>query len=273
MSGIIRVFPRRTNMTPVDDMAFIGFPGLWRPEADEVHVSCTFTWDRDRCEKLAEAWGAHYPTVKLGGPAYGHPGGPFIPGKYLKKGVVITSRGCPNKCAHCYVPKREGDLVEMVRVPTGNIIQDNNLLACSEEHFSAVMDMLATQCSIEFPGGLEAARLTDWHVNKLAAIQRHIKQIFLAYDRPAQLGPLRIAAGKLAAAGFKRDKIRCYVLMGQPGDTVKNAWERVTKAWGAGCLPFAMFYRDDSGKCRPDPEWRDMVRTCTRPAALKAVLA
>ena len=32
---IIRVFPRRTSLTPVDDMAFVGNPPMLRPEADE----------------------------------------------------------------------------------------------------------------------------------------------------------------------------------------------------------------------------------------------
>lgn len=41
---ILRVFPRRTDMTPTDDMAFIGNPPLIRPEADEVQLfsRCSF---------------------------------------------------------------------------------------------------------------------------------------------------------------------------------------------------------------------------------------
>lgn len=60
---IIRVFPRRTNATPDDDLAFMGdplFPGLL-PAADEVHVSCAFSWDRDEAERLGRAWEVYYP--------------------------------------------------------------------------------------------------------------------------------------------------------------------------------------------------------------------
>jgi hypothetical protein len=32
--------------------------------------------------------------VKVGGPAFSAPGGDFIPGRYMKRGYVITSRGC-----------------------------------------------------------------------------------------------------------------------------------------------------------------------------------
>jgi hypothetical protein len=56
---IIRVFPRRTKATPVDDLVRIGTgPDLF-DEADEVHVSVTFTWDLPLAEKLAKAWASH----------------------------------------------------------------------------------------------------------------------------------------------------------------------------------------------------------------------
>ena len=42
MARIIRVFPRRTAATPVDDLAYVGLPFFWS-EADEVHISVTFT--------------------------------------------------------------------------------------------------------------------------------------------------------------------------------------------------------------------------------------
>ena len=67
--NVIRVFPRRTALTPTDDMAFVGDPPMMRPEADEVHVSCTFTWDKAKAFRLYEAWGQYYPDVRIGGPA------------------------------------------------------------------------------------------------------------------------------------------------------------------------------------------------------------
>lgn len=94
---IARVFPRITNATPTDELAFYGGPGMFPPEVDEVHISCAFTYDLDRAHELAEQW-RHVATVKIGGPALDEPGGEFIPGRYLKKGYVITSRGCPNSC-------------------------------------------------------------------------------------------------------------------------------------------------------------------------------
>lgn len=43
----MRVFPRRTNATPDDEMVRIGEPTLF-DECDEVHVSVAFDWDKER---------------------------------------------------------------------------------------------------------------------------------------------------------------------------------------------------------------------------------
>jgi len=93
---MIRVFPRRTKWTPDDELSFVGDPPLFRPQEDlPVSVSVTFTWDRPEGERLVKAWSELYSDVKIGGPAYGDPGGDFIPGRFIKAGAIITSRGCP----------------------------------------------------------------------------------------------------------------------------------------------------------------------------------
>ena len=54
---ILRVFPRRTNATPLDDYVAIGAPGLFIPEdISEIHISVTFTYDLEQAEILAEQW-------------------------------------------------------------------------------------------------------------------------------------------------------------------------------------------------------------------------
>lgn len=66
--SLLRVFPRRTTATPTDERAYVGNPPLFWPEADEVHVSVAFTWDRAEGERLADAWTATGLPVKIGGP-------------------------------------------------------------------------------------------------------------------------------------------------------------------------------------------------------------
>jgi len=260
--SLLRVFPRRTTATPTDDRAFIGNPPMFWPEADEVHVSVTFSWDRAEGERLAEAWTATGLPVKLGGPAYGEPGGEFVPGRYLKPGYTITSRGCPNHCWFCAAWKREGGLRELP-IADGWIVQDDNLLACSEAHIRAVFAMLNRQRKRAELRGLEAKHLTSWHVSLFAEVKP--ARMYFAYDTPDDLEPLRQAGAMLAEAGFTRESHRvcAYVLIGYPGDTMDGAEARLFGAWVAGFYPFAMLYRDEGGETQPD--WRRFQRTWTRP--------
>jgi hypothetical protein len=260
---IIRVFPRKTNATPDDDMAFTGLPSLFE-EADEVHISVTFTWDMKKAERLAKEWRFVAP-VKIGGPGTGQRGEGFTPGMYLKEGYVITSRGCPNRCWFCGVPRREGALRELP-ITRGYNVLDDNLLACSDSHVKAVFKMLAWQCRPPlFTGGLEAARLKEWHVRELAKLKP--KRLFFAYDTPDDREPLHEAGKLLKNAGFKIcDPLRAYVLCGYPGDTFDKARGRFEDCMGAGFLPMAMLYRDETGD--RDPEWVRFAWPWVRPAAM-----
>jgi hypothetical protein len=72
MTRLIRVFPRRTKAMPSDALAYFGAPDRFAA-ADEVHVDCTFTYDRPIAERLAEQW-RHVAPTKLETAAE-----PFIP--------------------------------------------------------------------------------------------------------------------------------------------------------------------------------------------------
>ncbi len=265
MSRVIRVFPRRTAATPTDEYAFVGHPPLWWPEAaDEVHVSVTFTGDLAFARQLEVEWAQQtgLPTT-CDGPAMGHIGGAFIPGFYLKPGYVITSRGCPNHCWFCWVWKRSGDIHELPITEGWNVC-DDNLLACSERHVREVFAMLREQDHpAVFSGGLEAARLQDWHIDELLTLRS--PRMYFAYDTPDDLEPLRDAGRRLLEAGFTAasHRLMCYVLIGYPGDTFEAAEERLRDVLGIGFFPFAMLYRDERGERAP--EWITFQRQWARP--------
>jgi hypothetical protein len=269
---IARVFPVETAATPKDELSFVDCePGLFVPDVDEVHISVTFTWHIKRAEKLAKAWACVAP-VKIGGPAFNVPGSEFVPGMYVKKGYVITSRGCPNNCWFCAVPKRETKLIELPIVEGFNVI-DDNLLACSESHIRNVFGMLLRRKSsrlmqrAEFTGGLEAARLKDWHVELLSKLKP--KQMFFAFDTPEDEEPLRSASLKLLEAGFTPTShvLRCYVLIGYPGDHFEKAVQRLNLCLQLGFTPMAMLWHDDKG-CTINAEWRAFQRSWVRPAII-----
>jgi len=266
---ILRVFPRRTAATPDDDLVRIGYPDLFPPECDEIHVSVTFTYDLPKAEKMAEAWG-HIAPVKIGGPALDDPGGDFIPGRYLTKGYVITSRGCPNRCWFCMAAKREGDIRELPITEGWNVL-DNNLLACSPDHIYRVFEMLSRQTRrAVFTGGLEAARITDNIACRLALLNP--RSIYFAYDEPRDVEPLVSAISAMRKTGHKwGHSISAYVLIGHQKDDFNSAERRLRFVLSLGVMPFAMLYRDEAG--RTDQKWRRFQREWCRPTIVGLKLA
>lgn len=263
---IARVFPRRTSATPMDEYAFTDGPPKLLPEIDEVHVSVTFTYDLPRAEALAKAWEQVGVPVLIGGPATGQRGCEFVPGLYVKEGLTITSRGCPNHCWFCSVPKREGGLRELPIHDGWNIL-DDNLLACSEQHVRDVFAMLRRQPRpAVFSGGLEAKIMKEWHAEQLAG--PHVDRFYCAYDTPDDLEPLIEAGKMLKEAGCAARRRYCYVLIGWPQDSFDAAEKRLRQTWIAGFMPYAMLWRNESGAV--DPEWAKFQREWLRPAIVRS---
>lgn len=271
MKQIIRVFPRKTAATPDDPLVRINEPPGLFDEADEVHISVAFTWDLKAAEQLEHQWKQVAP-VYIGGPATGEAGGDFTPGQYVKSGYVLTSRGCPNRCWFCSVWRREGAAIRELPIKDGWNILDDNLLACSPDHIKNVFVMLSRQKGrVEFTGGLEAAKLENWHIEGLRELRP--KQMFFAYDTPDDLEPLQDAGARLQAVGWQMSSraLRAYVLCGYPKDTLEKAEKRMYQTIKAGFMPMAMLYRDDSGK--RSAEWMRWQRQWARPALIARKMA
>jgi len=268
----IRIFPRRTKATPTDRMVRINSPPGFFDEADNIKISVLFTEDIPQAERLAELW-KHVAHVEVGGPAYRDPGGEFVPGLFVKKGYVITSRGCPNSCWFCAAWRNEGRKVRELTITEGYNLLDNNILACSDDHIKKVFAMLQSgkkkyKKPIEFTGGLEAARLKQWHVDELRLIRP--KQLFFAYDTPDDLEPLIHAGKMLLDAGWTREShtLRAYVLCGFPDDTTEKAETRMVQSLRSGFMPMAMFFLNPLKIKEKPTEWARWQRTWARPALM-----
>jgi hypothetical protein len=277
---LMRVFPRRTRATPTDDLVRFGPPGLF-DECDEVHISVTFTYDRSHAEWLAEQW-RHVAPTKIGGVAYGDESLEFIPGRYIRPGYTITSRGCPRRCWFCGVWKK-WPVANPLPIHDGWNILDDNLLACPRDHVEAVFAMLRRQRRedwvgwsgrIEFTGGLEALSLEDYQVDLLASLQPQ-PVMFFAYDPGDAFETLESAARRLQAAGFSSagHRLRAYVLIGHPKDTLTLAEQRLRQMLDIGFTPFAMLWKpetDSQQRYAPGREWHRFQRSWARPAAIHA---
>ncbi len=262
---VIRVFPARTKWTPDDALAFVGDPPMFRPgtKATAVKVSVVFMWLRKEGERLVRAWSDYYDDVQIGGPAYdGGRGGEFTPGMFLKQGCTITSRGCTKECAWCI--ERFNDLVELEDIKPGWIVQDSNLLACSEGHVRRVFDMLRMQRRrIYFNGGLDKHFLKDWHRTLFDSIP--IGELWFACDITSDLPWLERAAKILD--GIPLRKRRCYTMIGYDKETPDEAERRIERVFELGFMPFCQLYQPDEGLKVYPLEWRQVRRKWSRPAA------
>ena len=280
--SLIRVFPRRTSHTPRDRLAFIGDPPLFRPRVEdvsEVHISVTFTWDIPEARRLERAWGALYPVVRIGGPAFGQITTDFTPGRYIKHGVTFTTRGCDRKCPWCKVPEREGRIVEIPDYPRGWIIQDNNFLQASQEHQAGVFDMLrrlpewdayrehcrkTKTAGIEFAGGIDCRLVNPWFAEQLKTI--NFRQLFLAAD--TKLAVRDLATAREILHEYSRHKMRVYTLIGFGNDTIEKASRRLERVWDLGCMPHAQLYQPADRWVSYSPEWRALAKMWSRPAIM-----
>lgn len=272
---LLRVFPRKTKATPDDALSRFGPPGPTSfDEADEVHVSVTFKEDKPFAEHLADQWSRRCAITKIGGVAYDDLSLQFIPGRYVKPGYTVTSRGCPRRCWFCDVWRKWPEANPLPIYDGWNVL-DDNLLACPESHVRAVFDMLRRQHRrIEFSGGLEALALQDYQVELLASL-RPRPNMFWAYDPGDAFDTLEHAAKRLLAAGFSRasHRLRCYVLIGYPFDTFDQAESRLMDMVRIGFTPMAMLWqptRKAAERWRPAPEWRAFQRRWARPAIIHA---
>ena len=257
---MIRVFPKRTKWTPLDDLVFVGDPPMefLRPPEQSVNVSVTFTWDIIEGLRLKNEWAQYYKNVQLGGPAFGDPGGEFVPGRFIKKGVTITSRGCPKKCQWCHVPKRENAIRELK-------INDGNILACSDNHIKKVFNMLERQNRmITFSGGLDPTLFNETHRRLIDKIK--IKELWFSCDSQKAIKPLIEIAEMLRDISI--EKKRCFVLMGFDGESIVDAQHRVEKVYEIGFLPFAQLYRGNN-EIHYSKEWKRLSRKYARPAAYR----
>ena len=161
----------------------------------------------------------------------------------------------------------------MLPIQNGWNILDDNLLACPRQHVEAVFTMLRQQHRrCEFTGGLEARALEDYQVSLLADL-RPRPTCFWAYDPGDPYETLQSAARRLLDAGFtaRSHRLRCYVLIGYPKDTMDKAEQRLRDMLGLGFTPMAMLWRPETPsaqKWEPGPAWRPFQRRWARPAII-----
>lgn len=232
-----------------------------------LYMSIPFSWQMREAEKLAKC---HNGPVVIGGPAAilnppewarTEASTPYDVLSMHNPMATFTTRGCPNKCKFCAVPKIEGDFIELESWKAAPIICDNNLLACSVKHFEKVIKSLKPFPEPDFNQGLDARLFTKFHAQKIATLKDPMLRF--AVDRTDQLPVTKKAIETARESGLRRFHV--YVLVGY-NDTPEDAISRLETIRGWGIRPNPMRYQPLDAKRKNEylaPTWtnQQMIRT------------
>ena len=89
----------------------------------------------------------------------------------------FLTRGCPNKCRWCVVPRKEGAIRpywEIERVANGRknvVLMDNNILAAEDYAHEQLEKIIALGLHIDFNQALDARLVTDDFAKQLAKVK------------------------------------------------------------------------------------------------------
>lgn len=174
----------------------------------------------------------------------------------------FLTRGCPNKCGWCIVPKKEGnikanaDITEFWSGQKEAVLMDNNVLA-SEHGLKQIEKIIRLGIHIDFNQGLDARIIaSDKNIAKLLSKVKWIRYLRMACDTKSQIPYIEKALHNLNEFGIKNYRVFVYVLV----KDIKDALERIYFLREKKCKPFAQPYIDFSGKKKVTKEQKKLAR-------------
>lgn len=171
----------------------------------------------------------------------------------------FLTRGCPNKCKWCIVPKKEGKIspymdVEEIAVEGRNklILMDNNILA-NDYGLQQIEKIVRLGLKVDFNQGLDARLVTE-DIAKLLAKVKWIKRIRFGCDTQGQIAECERATSLIDKYGYHGEYFFYCILL----DDFKESFSRVNH-WrdkGKKFLPHCQPYRDLNNPRQIIPQWQ-----------------
>lgn len=201
-----------------------------------LYISVPFTWLLTEAYQIRDRWKGR---ALIGGPALMQPNecDGFEPILFHNPLATFTTRGCPNRCGFCAVPKLEGDFREIQNFRPAPIICDNNILASSDKHLRNVIEAVKHYPEVDFNQGLDARLFTEYTADLLQDLNCKMR---FAFDSWASEPSVKRAVDICHNRGKKDITIYCLVGYKDTPDEAKDKLETI-RSWG--CLPFPMRYQ------------------------------
>lgn len=185
-----------------------------------------------------------------------------------KTAYGFLTRGCPNKCKWCVVPRKEGNIrpymdVDDVAVDgrTNLVLMDNNVLAC-DYGLKQIQKIIYRQYRVDFNQALDARLVTD-DIAKLLAKVRWIDVIRFGCDTPRQIEECEEAMKMIDSYRKNPAQYLMYTMIGNDFDEALSrlSYWKTFKRVRIVAQPF----RDVDNPHQIVPQWqKDMARWAMR---------
>lgn len=188
----------------------------------------------------------------------------------------FLTRGCPNRCPWCVVPRKEGkvkpymDIDEIaIEGRTNIVLMDNNILAAGEYCTEQLKKIIERGYHIDFNQAMDARLVNEDNAKLLAKVKWIKGRIRFGCDTHGQIKDCERAMELINANGFKGEYF-LYTMIGGNNDFTES-YERIHYWWeklqnfrhnkvGRAVYAYAQPYRDPDKKNTP-PAWQlDMAR-------------
>lgn len=205
----------------------------------------------------------------------------------------FLTRGCPNRCPWCVVPRKEGVLrpymdIEEIAIDGRSKItlMDNNILAAGDYAKEQLEKIIANGYSVDFNQALDARLVTDEFARLLASTKWLNRRIRFGCDTSAQIETCEKAIAMINSHGFKGEYF-LYTMIGgkqRSGEDWEQSQRRLlSEAYGRinhwwiimreqrrnhyknAVYAFAQPYRDPDNPNAEIPQWqKDMAQWCNK---------
>jgi hypothetical protein len=237
-----------------------GAAGFDIKNPDIVYISCIFSKNAGLARELAHNYVMDGLTVSLGGSGVNDIWLPenmqkALPDYDLYHSTYsqgFTTRGCPNKCGFCIVPRKEGKLQiwqhpDEFHDPRFNtcMIMDNNLFAAPNSWQGDIYNwFIRKKIKMLSPQGWDIRLLNDWRARALKEIKHAgSRNVHFAWDNMKDETAVINGIEILKNHKFNlRQRIMFYVLCGY-GTTIEEDVYRCQKLKELGVRAYAMRYK------------------------------
>lgn len=244
-------------------------------EYDKVYMAKVFSYTEDYGQYITNA-----KEVIKGGTGYDltttlpdeidrlQPDYSIYPSIDKKTAYGFLTRGCPNRCKWCVVPKKEGKVKPYMDVDdiaidgrTNLVLMDNNILA-SDYGLQQIQKIIDRRYRVDFNQALDA-RLVTPEIAKLLAQVRWLTFVRFGCDTPKQIKDCERA---MELIDDHRKVPGSYLMYTMISDDMEEAYRRLSHFRGNKRVRVvAQPFRDINNPHQVIPQWQqDMARWAMR---------